>query len=231
MLLVIYGLTLNVGDKARNYLKSKGFKVIKKAISEENDTVVKSYFVNRELSDKKIIEQCDFKYKTNYGYVGFNNSDIFNAIYGEENALLAMTCDNIDFFHHIKTGYGEAVPIIATYIDEKTQNEVLDMNPQISKEEREKRLATGKMAAKVILNNGSLFDDYLIYGGEDSAFNLDSIETQLDNILNKALEKQKQFLDKNYVQVPYQGNDDYTFLSYSHNDKKNCDGIISIFTV
>lgn len=220
MLLVIYGLTLNVGDKTRNYLKSKGFKVIKKAISEENDTVVKSYFVNRELSDKKIIEQCDFKYKTNYGYVGFNNSDIFNAIYGEENALLAMTCDNIDFFHHIKTGYGEAVPIIATYIDEKSQNEVLDMNPQISKEEREKRLATGKMAAKVILNNGSLFDDYLIYGGEDSAFNLDSIETQLDNILNKALEKQKQFLDKNYVQVPYQGNDDYTFLSYSHNDKK-----------
>jgi len=36
MLLVIYGLTLNVGDKTRNYLKSKGFKVIKKAISEED---------------------------------------------------------------------------------------------------------------------------------------------------------------------------------------------------
>ncbi len=131
-----------------------------------------------------------------------------------------MTSDNIDFFHHIKTGYGEAVPIIATYIDEKAQNEVLDMNPQIDQTEREKRLATGKMAADVILNNGSLFDDYLIYGGESSPFNLDSIEVQLDNILNKAFEKQKQFLDKNYVQLPYQGNDDYIFLSYSHSDKK-----------
>lgn len=173
MLLVVYGLTLNVGDKTRKYLQSKGFKIIKKTISKENDNVVKSYFVNRELSEQKVIEQCDFKYKTNYGYVGFNNSDIFNAIYGQENALLSMTSDNIDFFHHIKTGYGEAVPIIATYIDEKAQNEVLDMNPQIDQTEREKRLATGKMAADVILNNGSLFDDYLIYGGKSSPFNLD----------------------------------------------------------
>ena len=219
MLLVIYGLTLNVGDKARRYLESKGFKTIKKSISEESNTVVKSYFANRELSEEKVIEQCDFKYKTNYGYVGFNNSDIFNAIYGEENRVLTITSDNVDFFHHIKTGYGDAVPIIATYIDERSQNEILDMNPQIDKEEREKRLATGKMAANIILNNGHLFDDYLIYGGEASAFNLKSIEVQLDNIINKALEKQKQFLDKNYVQVPYQGNDDYAFLSYSHNDK------------
>ena len=39
MLLVIYGLTLNVGDKARRYLESKGFKTIKKSISEESNTV------------------------------------------------------------------------------------------------------------------------------------------------------------------------------------------------
>lgn len=55
MLLVIYGLTLNVGDKTRKYLQSKGFKIIKKTISEENDNVVKSYFVNRELSDRKLL--------------------------------------------------------------------------------------------------------------------------------------------------------------------------------
>ena len=55
MLLVIYGLTLNVGDKTRKYLQSKGFKIIKKTISEENDNVVKSYFVNRELSERKLL--------------------------------------------------------------------------------------------------------------------------------------------------------------------------------
>lgn len=55
MLLVIYGLTLNVGDKTRKYLQSKGFKIIKKTISEENDNVVKSYFVNRELSEQKLL--------------------------------------------------------------------------------------------------------------------------------------------------------------------------------
>ena len=55
MLLVVYGLTLNVGDKTRKYLQSKGFKIIKKTISEENDNVVKSYFVNRELSEQKLL--------------------------------------------------------------------------------------------------------------------------------------------------------------------------------
>lgn len=63
MLLVIYGLTLNVGDKTRKYLQSKGFKIIQKTISEENDNVVKSYFVNRELSEQKVIEQCDLNIK------------------------------------------------------------------------------------------------------------------------------------------------------------------------
>ena len=101
MLFIIYGLTLNVGAKVRNYFESKGFKVIKKKISENSGTVVKSYFVERGNNSKEEIDRCDFNYPTNYGVVGFNNSDIFDAIYGKENALLAITSDNVDFFHHI----------------------------------------------------------------------------------------------------------------------------------
>lgn len=227
MLILMYGLTLNVGDKVRKYLQSKGFRVIKKIVTEETNTVVKSYFVNRDIENKEKIDKCDFNYKTNYGYVGFNNSDIFDAIYGNENAMLAMTSDNIDFFHHIKTGYGEAVPIIAAYIDINAQKEILDSNPQINEEERTKRLETGKMASRIILENRNLFDDILIYGGEDTVFNYASLEKQLDTFLNKAIERQKEFLDRNYIQVPYQGNDNYVFLSYSHKDKKEANELLA----
>ena len=219
MLFVIYGLTLNVGAEVRHHLQSKGFRVVNKIVSENDNNVVKSYFVKRDVNEKEEIEKCDFNYKTNYGYVGFNNVDIFDAIYGKENALLAMTSDNIEFFHHIKTGYGDVVPIIATYIPENIQKEILDSNPQISKSEREKRLETGRMASKIILENRELFDEILIYGGENSSFNYEALKKQLDVIYTKALERQKEYLDKKYIQIPYQGNENYVFLSYSHKDR------------
>ncbi len=227
MLFIIYGLTLNVGAKVRNYFESKGFKVIKKKISENSGTVVKSYFVERGNNSKEEIDRCDFNYPTNYGVVGFNNSDIFDAIYGKENALLAITSDNVDFFHHIKTGYGAVVPIIATYIPEDVQKQVIDSNPQIDELERAKRMDTGKMASRIILENRDLFDDILIYGGEDSAFNYNSLESQLDTMMNKAIERQKEFLDRNYIQTPYQGSEKYVFLSYSHKDRKMANEILA----
>jgi len=220
MLFVIYGLTLDVGNAVRTYLQNKGFKVIKKIVKENDEMIVKSYFVNREELLSEVVDKCDFQYDTNYGSVGFNNSDIFNAIYGLENAVLTMTSDNVEFFHHIKTGYGDAVPIICAYIDAKTQVELLDRHPQINDLEREKRLKTGKQVGEIFLENKNLFDDILIYGGEQSVFNMDSIYKQLDSILDKSFKKQKEFLDKNYVQVPYQGSENFVFLSYSHKDRK-----------
>ena len=179
MLIVFYGLTLGVGHRAREYMKSQGFRVIEKVVSEDKGTPVQSYFVKRTISDKSEIDACDFKYRTNYGYTGFNKSDIFDAIYGNENAILAMTSENIEFLHHIKAGYGDAVPIIATFVTSEAQKELFD-TLNLSEAERESRSKMGVIASEILANNRSLFDDVLIYGGENSKFNFSAIDKQLE---------------------------------------------------
>ena len=40
MLMVFYGLTLSVGNRAREYMKSKGFRVVEKVLFEDEGTPV-----------------------------------------------------------------------------------------------------------------------------------------------------------------------------------------------
>ena len=218
MLMVFYGLTLSVGDKTRQYMRSQGFRVIEKAVIEDENTPVKSYYTPRTLSDKSIIDSCDFKYRTNYGYAGFNKADIFDAIYGNENAILCMTSENIEFLHHIQAGYGDAVPIVGVYIDKNTQRELIQ-SKGLCEAEAESRLAMGDTVAKVIVNNRALFDYIMIYGGEKSNFDFSSLTKQLDVLIEKSKERQKRFLDSAYIEAPYQGSENYVFMSYSHLDR------------
>ena len=226
MLMVFYGLTLNVGQRTREYMKSRGFRIINKIVYEEKGTPVQSYFVKRNLSPREEIDACDFKYRTNYGFTGFNKSDIFDAIYGHENAVLAMTSENIEFLQHIKAGYGDAVPIIGVYISREAQVELID-SLGLSDEEKESRLDMGVTASRVMLENRHLFDDMLIYGGENTVFNFSSLEKQLDSFIEKATEKQKRFLDATYVEAPYQGSESFVFLSYSHKDRKTANELLA----
>lgn len=218
MLMVFYGLTLSVGERTRQYMKSQGFRVIEKVVVEDEGTPVKSYFVERKPTDWAKLESCDFKYRTNYGYAGFNKADIFDAIYGNENAILCMTSDNIEFLHHIQAGYGDAVPIVGVYIDRGTQLELIKAK-SLDESEAKSRLAMGETAAEVIVKNRALFDYIMIYGGEGSNFNFDSLKIQLDALIEKSKERQKRFLDSAYVEAPYQGGENYVFMSYSHLDK------------
>ena len=219
MLMVFYGLTLGVGQKTREYMKSRGFRIINKIVYEDKGTPVQSYFVERKLSAKEEIDACDFKYRTNYGFTGFNKSDIFDAIYGNENAVLAMTSENIEFLQHIKAGYGDAVPVIGAYITREAQTELID-TLGLSDAERESRMSTGVMVSDIIVENRHLFDDILVYGGESTKFNFSSIEKQLDCFIERASVNQKRFLDATYVEAPYQGSENFVFLSYSHENKK-----------
>ncbi len=226
MLMVFYGLTLGVGHKTREYMKSQGFRVISKVVYEDKGTPVQSYFLKRTLSGKEEIDACDFKYRTNYGYTGFNKADIFDAIYGNENAILAMTSENIEFLRHVKAGYGDAVPIIGVYITRDAQLELID-SLGLSDAEKESRLNMGAIAAEVIIENRNLFDDILIYGGENSKFNFSAIEKQLDSFIEKSKEKQKKFLDVAYVEAPYQGSENFVFLSYAHKDRKTAGELLA----
>ena len=226
MLMIFYGLTLAVGQKTREYMKSQGFRVINKIVCEDKGTPVQSHFVERKLSAMEEIDSCDFKYRTNYGFTGFNKKDIFDAIYGNENAVLAMTSENIEFLQHIKAGYGDAVPIIGVYISREAQIELID-SLGLSEEEKESRLNMGVTASEIMVENRHLFDDILIYGGENTSFNLSAIEKQLNSFIEKSIEKQKRFLDAAYVEAPYQGSENFVFLSYSHRDKKTANELLA----
>jgi len=227
MLMVFYGLTLDVGQKTREHMKSRGFRIINKVVYEDEETPVRSYFVKRKLTTKEEIDACNFKYRTNYGTVGFNRTDIFDAIYGNENAVLAMTSENIEFLHHIKTGYGDAVPVIGAYISNSAKLELLQGYPQMQEEEKASRLQMGEVASKIVLENRKLFDDILIYDGENSLFNMTALESQLDTFIEQAKERQKRFLDVSYVEAPYQGNENFVFLSYSHKDRAIANELIA----
>lgn len=226
MLMIFYGLTLGVGQKTREHMKSRGFRVINKVVCEDKGTPVQSYFVERKISAMEEIDSCDFKYRTNYGFTGFNKKDIFDAIYGNENAILAMTSENIEFLQHIKAGYGEAVPIIGAYISREAQIELIN-SLGLSDAEKESRLNMGVVAADVMVENRYLFDDILVYGGETTKFNFSAIEKQLDSFIEKAREKQKRFLDTAYVEAPYQGSENFVFLSYSHKDRKTANELLA----
>ena len=43
---------------------------------------------------------------------------------------------------------------------------------------------------------------------------------QLDALIEKSKERQKRFLDSAYVEAPYQGSENYVFMSYSHLDRR-----------
>ena len=218
MLMIFYGLTLDVGHTLREYMESRGFRVVYKLVYEDPNKPVKPYFKPRKLASKEAVEACDFKYPTNYGLVGFNKSDIFDAIYGYENAVLTMTSENIEFLRHIKTGYGDAVPIIGTCISLAGMKELFQGKKEMTEEEKTDRLAMKKTVAQTILHNRHLFDDFLIYDGEQSQFNLSTLKIQLDSMIEKAKEKQRRFLDTKYIEAPYQGKENYVFFSYAHKD-------------
>ena len=219
MLMVFYGLMLDVGQAMRTYMTSHGFRIIEKIVCKDINTPVHSHFVKQKTASKEDIAACDFKYHTNYGLVGFNRTDIFDAIYGNENAVLAMTSENVEFLRHIKAGYGDAVPVIGTYITNEGKEALFRFHPQMQTPEKDSRRQMGEVVAETILKNRELFDDIMIYGGESSIFNLSALENQLDSFIKKAREKQKRFLDVNYVEAPYQGSENFVFLSYSHKDK------------
>ena len=227
MLIVFYGLTLDLGHVMREYMKAQGFRIIDKILYEEKDTPVQAHFSKRKPSASlEEIEACNFQYTTNYGKVGFNRSDIFDAIYGKENAVLSMTSDSVEFLQHIKVGYGDAVSVIGTYISREA-HDALITRLGLPEEERIPRLATGETVATNELQNRHLFDNILIYDGENSRFNMASIEMQLAGFVQQAKERQKRFLNMYYIEAPYQGSDPYVFLSYSHANKTKAHELIA----
>lgn len=218
MLFILFGSTVEMGRWSRRYFENQQFEIIYKYNYIPDNSVMQDRFGKWKKSSKEKVLECDFIYETNGILLGFNKEQIMDAVRGYKRCLLTISSATIDFIRQIKAAYGDYVTVIGTYIDERTLRRLFEALPDITSEELKRRTITGGMVKKNLLEDRKLFDDIVIYGGEDSAFNYESLSVQYGYILEKAEKREKELNDKMYVEMPYTGNENYIFVSYAHLD-------------
>lgn len=219
MLVILFGTTADMGLKSRQFFTESGFELIKKYNYVPTYFPLRTRFGERNIVAKSEVLKCDFVYENNGMLVGFNKEQIIDAVRGNRRCLLTTSSETIDFIKQLKSAYGDYVTVIGTYIDEATTIQMFSKLSNVTDDELETRVNTSHIIKKQILENYGLFDEIVIYGGEESLFNEQAMRMQYAAITAKAETKEKQLNDKNYVEMPYSGSDEYVFVSYSHVDK------------
>ncbi len=222
MLIILFGSTAEMGKKSRQFFIEKGFEYIQKYHYIPSDFALPARFGSRLEVSKEKIMSCDFKYEYNGMLVGFNKDQIIDAVRGRKKCLMTTSSHTIDFIRQIKAAYGDYVTVIGTYIDDRTLKSIFEAfsNPRASGEELQRRLETGIKIKEAILAERNLFDYIVMYGGEDSPFNYEALKIQYEYMVGRAERKEKELNDKMYVEMPYSGGENYTFVSYSHSDRE-----------
>lgn len=219
MLFILFGTASDVGARSREYFKNAGFELIQKYSYVPDGYPLVDRYGKRVYAQKDEVLKCDFVYDNNGRLVGFNKEQIIDAVRGQKKCLLTAASETIDFIRQIKAAYGDYVTVLGLYMDEQTAGTVFSGQSGISPAEIEMRIDISHRIKQTIMQNYDLFDRIIIYGGEESYFNYDSMYTQYASVIRKAFEAEKKLNDKNYVEMPYSGNLEYVFVSYSHKDR------------
>ena len=206
-----------MGKSSREYFEKKGYSVITK-YNYRPDKAISSYSGAYNLCDEETVDDCDFVYSIHDGKTGFYKAHIMDAVRGRCNALITMSPDNMDFIREIKDTFGEYVVSVYMYID-KSSLEEITRSTVATEYEVEKRVEKGAELRRMYLDNMSLFDKTVIFS-TDNEFGLEALYEQYDIIINQAEKTQKRLNDQMYVELPYTGNQDYVFVSYSHKDEQ-----------
>ncbi len=222
MLIILFGSTAEMGRRSRQYFVDNGFEYIQKYNYVPSDCAYPARFGPRHEVSEETVKNCDFVYECNGMSVGFNKDQIIDAVRGRKKCLITTSSHTIEFIKQIKAAYGEYVTVIGTYIDDLTLKNMFEAlsNPKATNEELRRRMETGIKIKESILADRKLFDYFVMYGGEDSPFNLEALKIQYDYIVSRAENKEKELNDKMYVEMPYSGGENYTFVSYSHSDSE-----------
>ena len=233
MLFILFGATLEMGYQCRNLLSDKGFDVIQKYNYVADDAKVdkKLYtnpsqdeFTARWYNDKvyvdtkEQIEKCDFQYQLDGVYVGFDKEQILAAVHGTKDAILTLGASSIDFITILKKAYGGYITVIHIFSDEKTVKADSLLSKAVSEKEIETRISANRKMQMMYLNNINIFDEIVLYTGENTCYDMNSLELQFDNIILKSRETERELNSRNYVELPYQGKSPYLFISYAHKD-------------
>lgn len=218
MLVILFGPTVEMGKWSRQYFIDNGFELIQKYHNIPDNFALPARFGKRLEASKEKVMSCDFIYENNGMLVGFNKEQIMDAVRGRKKCLITTSSSTIDFIRQIKAAYGEYVTVIGTYIDDRTLKILFESLPGVTDEELRRRIATGIQIKKSILADRKLFDYIVMYGGDNSVFNIASLKVQYDYMLDHMYRREKELNGKMYVEMPYAGGEDYVFVSYSHSD-------------
>ena len=201
MLFILFGSTVEMGKRSRDFFINNGFELIQKYHYVPDDFVMQERFGERNRVTKDTVLNCDFIYEHNGMLVGFDKKQIIDAVRGRKKCLLTTSAHTIDFIRQIKAAYGEYVTVIGTYIDEQTLNTMFASLPNVSYEEILRRINTGNQIKKCLINERKLFDSIVIYGGDHSTFNFDALVVQYKHLIEKAEKREKELNDKMYVEM------------------------------
>ncbi len=228
MLIVLYGITAKMGHISRQYFTSQGFETIEKLNYIPQDSVLQTYHGERKRAAKEEVLACTYRYESEGMLIGFREEQITDAVRGRKKCLLTLSSSDVKFLRYIKELHGDYVTVIGAYIDDRSLEMLTRELSGISEREVAARLGIGQIIKENLIRERSLFDEIVIYGGEDSLFNGDALCNQYAHMIEKAERREKLLNDRTYVELPYSGNKDYIFASYAHADWERVSPVLSM---
>ncbi|MBR0447090.1 MAG: toll/interleukin-1 receptor domain-containing protein [Clostridia bacterium] len=215
MLVILYGPISHMGYACRQYFYEKGFEQVEKYnyIGTGTAAPLTPAYGTRNYVTKKAFERNTdplFRYQVDNIMVGCNRSHIARAVNDEVNSLMSLSTGDIDFLVRMKNIYGSGVRMIYTYIDEHSLRKIVE-GDQRTAAEAEKRLAIGQQVRQGYLKHPELFDDVIIYGGEDSSFDIQRLYTQIDALLARYFPEEEKPVEYADVVIPYVPEDEWYY--------------------
>ena len=228
MLVILFGTMGEFGNECIEYLKTKHkFEYVNKLIYDPD--------LDKKIVDKKKnhvsyeeVDSCDFKYFNRKRYIGFNLSQFEEGIKGKKDILLTLSAHNIELIRTLKQMYTNYVTVICAYVDAVELEKMTFARADLSEQDKIERLEMAKEIKKLYIDYRSSFDELVVYAGEESVLNKKSLFKQFDYIIKKAKKKEKKMKNKDYVDLPFEGNDPYIFISYNHKDFKRVKIILTM---
>lgn len=185
MLLILYGAIAEMGLKSREYIINSGFQFVEKYNYAVDPKLTTQYGDRNYVSEKEFYENTDslFRYEVGGINVGFNQKQISDAVCDKTNSLLTLSAKDIFFLSEIKRVYGDKVCLIYAYIDDSTLMNIISDLKDITDEEARVRFETGRHVKQGYLKHRSIFDHVVIYSGEGTLFDYQSLYRQFDSII------------------------------------------------
>lgn len=231
MLFLVFGATLDLGYRTRQYFASKGFTVLRKYnYVEDSAKVSRAQYENptgvyaQWYDDKVYVSQdeyahCDFRYELGGIHVGFNQDQIMDAVHGVNDSVLTLGGASLDFIRNIKRAYGGFVTVLYTYVSEREVVRSM-RDGRVTQEELEARVRNANGFCQTYLDEIGLFDGVILYSGEDGPFPFSGVCRQYDEAIERSKKEERRLVGQKYVDIPYCGEDPYVFISYSRKDKQ-----------